>query len=238
MEARNFFSDHGPNHYNLQSIETYFTDKATQTLILAALGGDTKTAKSLVVSGANPNAQGFVKPGSSFEFSPLHYLMAADSVTGIRVLAAVGGDPEHKSRNMGTPLLFAVTLNNPELLSLLLDIKPVKNLASQTQQQLLFEAARRDAPRCLTLMLDRGVPLDIPDSAGYTLFLRSFEMGKPDLALWLLQRGAAIDFAAANGATPVDVVRNKLSVVPQGGPQHRMLLEIQHLMRSRGALFE
>jgi ankyrin repeat protein len=138
---------------------------------------------------------------------------------------------------MGSPLLFAVILNNQELLSQLLELKSVDKLSPTTQQQLLFESARRDAPGCLELLLQRGVPIDIKDTAGFTLFLRSLDMGEFDLSLWLLQKGAAIDFLAGGKLSPTDSVLFELSRMEEGDPDARLLLEIKRLMQERGAIF-
>ena len=238
MESNKYFVDRGASRYKIKSFEAYFPDQpVVQALIQAALKGDLETAKKMVAAGGDPNALGAIEPGSAFGFSPLHYALGANSPTAIRILAAVGADPEREASEMGMPLLFAVMLNNADLLSLLLDLKPIQKLTPKTQAHLLFESARRDAPRCLVLLLERGVPLDAMDTAHYTLFLRSFEMNLPDLALWLLQRGAAIDIASASGATAIDLLQRNLDKTARNSPNYPILLEVQRLMKERGAVF-
>ena len=232
-----FFDNKQPSNYKLQAPEYYFPELATQKLVRAALAGDVETSRNLVDLGANPNAQGTTKPGGTFGFSPLHYAIAANSAQGMRVLVAVGADPELRTKNMGMPLLFAIMLNNARLLSQLLDLKPVEKLSPATQQHLLFESVRRDAPACLELLLQRGVPLDIKDSAGYTLFLRTLDMGIFDLSLWLLQKGAAINFLAGGNVSPANSVQFELSRMKEGSRNAQLLLEIKRLMQERGAIF-
>lgn len=232
-----FFDYKQPSQYKLQKPEYHFSDPAVQSLVKAALAGDKETALKLVADGVDPNAQGTTEPGSNFGFSPLHYAIAAGSSQGIRLLVELGANPELKAKNMGMPLLFAIILNNVDILSLLLDLKPVDKLSPTTQQHLLFESARRDAPACLELLLQRGVPLDIKDSAGYNLFLRALDMQYFDLALWLLKRGSAIDFLAGGDLSPAYSVQFDLERMKEGSLKKQLLLEIKQLMQTKGAVF-
>lgn len=233
MQPDSFFNDKGPVRFPLQPPEQHFNDPSTRALVAAALRGDAAELRAAVAKGASPNAEGVSKPGSRFAFTPLHYAIAAGNLQAARLLVAVGADPEHRAAQMGSPLLFAITLNNPEWLGSLLDLKPVAQLAAPTQQQLLFEAARRGAPGCLTLLIQRGVPIDLLDTAGYSLLLRSLDMGLYDLSLWLLQQGASATVQPDGGPSVAKSVAIELAASPKDGWKYQKLLEIQALLQTR-----
>ncbi|PWC34657.1 hypothetical protein TSO352_24790 [Azospirillum sp. TSO35-2] len=232
-----FFQQGKPTEVSVKPTAHYFTDAATRALVDAALAGDLARAKQAMAAGGDPNARGAVPPGSPTGFSPLHYALAVDNEPAVRILVALGADPEREAGDMGMPLLFAITRNDPKQLALLLDLKPVDRLAERTQQHLLFESARRNAPGCLELLVQRGVPVDVKDSVGYTLLLRSIDMGDLDLTLWLLQRGAAAEFHTPNGMSPAYSIEFELNN-KGGSPERRAkLIEIMRVMKERGAVF-
>jgi hypothetical protein len=115
----------------------YFDDALTRSLLDAALAGDLAGAHAAVSKGASPDADG-PKDNPYNHLRLLHYAIAAGSVPGIRTLMAVSANPEIETLgSAGLPLLFAESLDRPELLSLMLDLRPVDKLFPRTKKLLI-----------------------------------------------------------------------------------------------------
>jgi ankyrin repeat protein len=184
-----------PSHpapkFKLGAPATYFDDALMQSLLAAALAGDLPKAKDAVARGASPDADG-PKNNPYNHLWLLHCAIAADSVPGIRTLLAVGANPEIETLgSAGLPLLFAETLGKPELLSLMLDLRPVGTLSPRTRKLLMFHAVSEGRPECLAVVMKYGVPIDYPDDAGNTVLMSAIDTQDYDLAAWLMEQGAS-----------------------------------------------
>ncbi len=126
--------------FNLDAPSAYFDDALMQSLLAAALAGDLDKARAAVARGASADAEG-PKGNPYNHLRLLHYAVAAGSVPAIRTLMAVGANPEIDTLGSGSlPLLFAMNLDKPELLSLMLDLHPVDTLQSRTKKLLMFRS--------------------------------------------------------------------------------------------------
>jgi len=92
-------------------------------------------------------------------------------------------------------------------------------------------------PRCLELLLKRGAPIDYPDDAGYTIFMRAMDAQDYELAEWLLLKGASVQVVAGGGMTPAYSVQYDLQKFKPGSPTHNKVLHLKKLMEGRGAVF-
>jgi ankyrin repeat protein len=126
----------------------------------------------------------------------LHYAIAANNQRATKVLIAVGADPELSAQGFGRSFLFAMTLKNMEMLSLLLNLRPINTLSKDTLDYLLLSSVEDDCRSCLELILARGVPIDFPDGAGFTILMRTMDAQDYQLAEWLLQKGASVHVEA------------------------------------------
>lgn len=233
------FFDRTPERpFAVRPVEFHFDDPAVISLVRAAVAADAHAVAAAIAQGANLDAVGHVQPGSPFGFLPLHYLIGAGSAPGIRLLMHHGADPEFQAPQMGSPLLFAITLNRPAMLASLLDGKPIALLADTTKQQLLFEAARRKSPDSLNLLLERGVPVDIRDEAGYTLMLGSIDMDELELTIWLLEHGASAEIVTANGVTPAySIDFERRLATPAGSEKEQLVHRVIQLLIASGVQF-
>ena len=222
--------------FKLKAPKEYFSDPATLALLKAALEGDLPTAKQLVVQGANPNDEG-PKDNPYNRIRLLHYAIAANNAQAIRVLMAVGADPELKTEGFGRALMFAMTLDNVEMLSLLLELRPVGSLSQNTLKSLLFGTVSMPRPRCLELLLKRGAPIDFPDGADHTIMMRAMDAQDYDLAEWLLLQGASVHIETEKGMTPAYLVQFHLQKFEPGSPTYNKVLRLKELMEARGAKF-
>lgn len=220
----------------LKPAEAYFANPQTLALLQAARQGDLAQARSLVARGADPDDEG-PRDNPANRLRLLHYAIAAQDKQALRVLAEVGADPEKATPGFGPALMFAIMLDHTEMLGLLLDIRPYARLKPQTQETLLFRSVALPRPRSLTVLLQRGAPIDQADSAGYTILLRAMGAQDYEMAAQLLEQGASLRVEAATGATPANTVQSHLLKFKPGTSQHAQVLKLKSQMEARGVVF-
>lgn len=226
----------GSSKFKLQRPEHYFQDKVTRNLLEAVLDGDVAKAKQLVAQGVDPNAEG----PSSAKYNKLrllHYAIADKSEKGVKILLAVGADPEMKTEGTGRALSFALTLDERAMISLILDHRPINLLSRQTLKLLLFESILLPRPECLELLLSRGAPIDFRDDAGYTILMSAMDVQDYDVAEDLMEKGASIHIVTAAGVTPAYLVEFHLKKFKPGTPIYNKVLHLKEMMAERGAVF-
>jgi ankyrin repeat protein len=133
--------------------------------------------------------------------------------------------------------LFAVTLNNVEILALMLDLRPIKTLSYDTMEYLVFESITQGRPRCLALLLDRGTPIDFRNSAEDTILMSAISAEDFALAENLILRGASVKIDTPSGVTPAYQVQRMLTRYTPGSETYLTLQRIKNLMIERGAVF-
>lgn len=222
--------------FKLDAPAAYFEDAPSRALLSAALAGDVAQAKAAVAAGVSPDAEG-PKANPYNHLRLLHYAIAADSAPAIRTLLAVGANPELDTQgSAGLPLLFAETLDKPELLSLMLDLRPVDTLAPRTRKLLLFHAVAEGRPGCLAVVLKHGVPIDFPDDAGNTVLMSAIDTQDYDLAAWLIEQGASVT-VVAHDRTVAWSLEFHLAKYAPGSPSYRKVLALKQMAEQRGAQF-
>lgn len=224
---------HAAPVFLLKPASAYFDDPATLALLDAALAGDLARARTLVAQGANPNDEG-PKSQPINRIDLLDYSIAAGNSTAIKVLVAVGADPERIHQGPGNAFLFAMKLERLDLLELLLDLRPVATLSKDTMEYLMFEARNRET---LAVLLKKGAPIDFPDWAGYTILMRTMDGQNFELAEWILLQGASVMVESKSGMTPAYSVQYDLNKFRPGSPTHDKVLRLKALMEARGATF-
>ena len=222
--------------FKLKTPQHYFADQGTLDLLASALAGDLDKARQLVAKGANPNDEG-PRDNQYNRLRLLHYAIASNSAVGVKTLIAVGADPELNAQGFGEALLFVLTLKNLDILSLLLDLRPVHTLSRKTLKAMLFESVTQPCQSCLALLLKRGAPIDYQDDAGYTVMMAAMDAQDYDLAEWLLLQGASVHVMAGGCATPAYSAQFHLQKFKPGSPTYNKVLHIKKLMEERGAVF-
>lgn len=222
--------------FKLEAPAKYFDDALTQSLLAAALAGDLAQAKAAVARGASPDAEG-PKDNPYNHLRLLHYAIAAGSAPGIRTLLALGANPEIETQgSAGLPLLFAESLDKPELLSLILDLRPVETLQPRTRKLLMFHAVTQGRPQCLAVVIGHGVPIDYPDDAGQTVLMRALDAQDYDLAAWLMEQGASVT-VVAHDMTVAWSLQYDLGRFAPGTPSYEKVLALKQMAEQRGAQF-
>jgi ankyrin repeat protein len=222
--------------FKLKPPTEYFADKKSLSLLSAALSGDLVKARQLVEAGADPNDEG-PKSNPYNRLRLLHYAIAANNAQAVKVLVELGADPELKTQGFGRAFLFAMTLERIEMLSLLLDLKPIERLSKDTVESLLFESVIQPCRACLELFLKRGAPIDFRDSAGSTILIHAMDAEDYDLAQWILLQGASVNIEDVSGMTPAYSVQYHLQKFKPSSPTYEKVLRLKDLMEARGAKF-
>jgi uncharacterized protein len=222
--------------FKLDAPAKYFDDALARSLLDAALAGDLAGARAAVSQGASPDADG-PKDNPYNHLRLLHYAIAAGSVPGIRTLMAVGANPEIETLgSAGLPLLFAESLDKPELLSLMLDLRPVATLLPRTKKLMMFHAVSEGRPQCLAVVMKHGVPIDYPDDTGATVLMRAIDAQDYDLAAWLMEQGASVTFVAHDRTIAWSLEFHLAKYVP-GSPPYQKVLALKQMAEQRGAQF-
>jgi len=222
--------------FKLDAPAAYFDDALTQSLLAAALAGDLAQARAAIARGASPDAEG-PKDNPYNHLRLLHYAIAAGSVPAIRTLLAVGANPEIETLgSAGLPLLFAQTLDKPDLLSLMLDLRPVDTLQPRTRKLLMFHAVSEGRPQCLAVVIRHGVPIDYPDDAGSTVLMSAIDAQDYDLAAWLMEQGASVTFVAHDRTVAWSLEFHLAKYAP-GSPTYQKVLALKQMAAQRGAQF-
>lgn len=221
----------------LKAPATYFDSKQSIALLQAAMAGDLAKAKTLVAAGANPNEEGPTHDANANRLRLLHYAIASDNKRAVKILMAVGADPEMLAQHNGNAFLFAVILNDVEMLGLLLDHRPLKLLSYDTLEDILMESIVHRRPRCMALLLERGAPIDFRDSSKDTLLMTAMSAENFELAEQLIRRGASVNIDTPSGVTPAYQVQRMLTRYAPGSETSLTLQRIKTLMLERGAVF-
>ena len=208
----------------------------TRELLAAALAGDVARAKAAIGRGASPDAEG--PPANPYNhLRLLHYAIAAGSVPGIRILMAVGANPEIDTLGSASlPLLFAMNLDKPELLSLMLDLHPVDTLQPRTKKLLMFRSVTVGRPRCLQVVIQHGVPIDYPDDTGANVSMDAVDAQDYVLAAWLIEQGASVTIDA-HDRTVAWSLEFHLAKYKLGTPPFQKVLALKQMAAQRGAQF-
>lgn len=223
--------------FNLKDPANYFENKQSVALLQAAMAGDLVKAKTLVATGANPNDEGPTHDLNANRLRLLHYAIASESKQAVKILMTVGADPELNAQHNGPAFLFALTLNNVDMLGLLLDLRPIKSLSNQTLKELLFESTVQRRSGCLALLLDRGAPIDLRVGAKETILMSAMSAENFELAEQLILRGASVIIDTPSGVTPAYQVQRMLTRYTPGSGTYVTLQRIKNLMIERGAVF-
>lgn len=222
--------------FKLQASTVYFSDPKARALLDAAFAGDLARAQQAVADGADPNAEG-PRDNPYNRLRLLHFAIAADNRLAVRTLMLVGADAQLDTLGgSGPALLFAITLDKPELLAEMLAVKPISALTPHALDTVLFESITRDRPRCLAVLLKAGAPIDHQDEAGYTLLMRALTAEDFDLALWLIEQGASVT-AHGRDNTAAYLIQFLLQKSAPGTARYSVLMQLKALAAARGTVF-
>ncbi|PLN81659.1 ankyrin repeat-containing domain protein [Aspergillus taichungensis] len=196
-------------------------------LIRAALIGHSETVRALLDAGAD------VAPHDNNECTALMVAAQHGHYDTVRVLLDAGADPTAKDYTDRTAINWAMEGDHDDIVALLLDrTTPDLEAASSNGYTLLSWAVSAAAPRCATLLLDRGADLAAPQppplwiavASGDRPFTKDGKTRAIATLKLLLAHGARADFVHAHESDPCPPV--VAAVMRNRFPEAAVLLDV------------
>jgi|GEM_PF-2035001 len=180
-------------------------------LFYAVGDDDVKYAKSLILQGAEPNAN---VPGSDMKI-----LMAAQSAAMVKMLIENGADPNQTDSKGATALHYLVSAPSAlEIVPILIRSGANVNAATEGRgnRTALHEASiwyfeERDhsvGELLIRLLVSSGADINAPEYLGKTLLHKAVENDKADLLKLLLDLGADPNIKDGGGSTPLESAKS------------------------------
>jgi ankyrin repeat protein len=179
----------------------------TISLFYAIGDDDVEGARSLIMQGADPNAN---VPGSDMKL-----LMAVQSAAMTKMLLLYGSNPNLTDDKGATALHYLVTNPSaPEIVPMLIGSganinKSAEELGNRTPLheacQWYFEGRDHSiGERVIRLLVSSGADINATEYLGKTLLHKAVENNKPDLLILLLELGADPTIKDRDGMTPLE----------------------------------
>lgn len=157
--------------------------KLNQKLIEAAKANDTATTKSLLASGADPNALDAKK-------TPVLLLAITQDDAVADALLKAGAKPDLTDSMGVTPLMQAAWYGKVATVKALLDHGANPNLKQKGGNTALIAAASQGKIDAIKLLVPAGADVNAKNEEGWTPLLCAAYMGKPLTVKYLIDKGA------------------------------------------------
>ena len=172
-------------------LETMFSDEKLRDLASAAGKGRVSTIDKLLKSGLDVNAKG------TQNATALFWAMRKQNEKGFNHLLSAGANPNVKFGDGGTVMHWLARKQDCTMLKTALAHGGNPNLkASLFNAPVAFETLtpgkNNGVPECLKVLLANGAEMELTDDKGYTMLLWAADLARFDIALYLLDKGAAI----------------------------------------------
>jgi ankyrin repeat protein len=168
-------------------------------LVYASYYGYPEIAKTLIDKGAKVDA---AAPDGRTA------LTWAKTVEVAKVLLDNGANPNSKTTNNATPLLYIVATGNTHLVLLLLAKGAAIDVVESGGATALNQAAARDYTQIVAILLERGASIDLKNNRGLTALDYAARRGSTNTVRMLLEKGAARKIKDAQGLTALDYGRS------------------------------
>jgi ankyrin repeat protein len=176
--------------------------KGRTPLILAAQAGRLDIIKLLVASGADVNARTTTETGGTV----LGFALEGNNREAVEYLIAHGAEIELRSRNGMTPLFYAASTGQDDMIQLLLSKGAnlnVMGLSDSLGNYLtpLMIAGIHDHPETLKLLVAKGAKVDKRNNVGATALMEIAKRPQPGILKLLIERGADVNARSTHGQT-------------------------------------
>lgn len=172
------------------------------------------------------------------EMTLLWYAMIGSgrpSLEAIKTLVSLGVDPDTQvAKGLGSALYAALRAKETHVLRAMLDGGMALNYRDKDRTPLIQRAVVDGDFDDVKLLVERGAELNLQDSIGGTAFYEALTTMQPEIAIYLLKRGAYFDTTTVNGVTPTWSVSRSLDRL-QAGPVRSKFEELRVLMIAKGA---
>uniref|UniRef100_UPI00358F3C47 ankyrin-2-like n=1 Tax=Myxine glutinosa TaxID=7769 RepID=UPI00358F3C47 len=183
------------------------TKKGNTALHIASLAGQAAVVSVLLQNGSNVNAQ------SQNGFTPLYMAAQENHMEVVKILLDHGGNQGIPTEDGFTPLAVALQQGHDQVVAILLE----NDTKGRVRLPALHIAARKDDTKAAALLLQGDHNADVQSKmmvnrtteSGFTPLHISAHYGNVNVATLLLNRGAAVNFAANNGITALHVASKR-----------------------------
>jgi uncharacterized protein len=148
-----------------------------------------------------------------------------EKLAAVTTLAKLGSNVEGQPVNgLGYPLYIAFRQDDAHLLAAMLDGGLSPNLEDKDKTALLQQViSRGDDPfAAVRLLVSRGADINHRDSIGGTALTESVDVNRPDIAIYLLEKGANPEVQFSNGATFAYAVQVSIEHLQPSAPQPKI----------------
>lgn len=123
------------------------------------------------------------------------------------ILMQAGPDINARQRSGFTPLMHAAINGDVRMVTALLDAGADPLLVNDNGSNALIVTAQKGSIDCAHMLLARGIPIDVRDSAGRTALFHARYAGAaaPAMIRYLIEQGASPDVKDNAGKTPAEV---------------------------------
>lgn len=142
----------------------------------------------------------FVAPARAGIYEDMMQAIAIDDRATVEALLRKGLDVDTVSPQGESLLMLAVREGKPEVVRTILAHRPRVNARNGLGESALMLAAIRGRMELVQLLLENGSAVEHP---GWTPLIYAAAGNQTDIARLLIDRGANVNTAAANGTTPL-----------------------------------
>jgi ankyrin repeat protein len=194
-------------------------DQYTKNLILNCQAAQIDVVKNFIAKKANVNA---VSDDGDSPLIAICRILPNTSVSLIAIAQALldaGANP-NISTKMGTPLLYAILVNNIPMINFLVSKGANVNLKyGEGGMTALLSAARTGASlEIIKLLIEHGANINAQSTEGYTALIYAAASRKNDTIEYLISKGANQSTKDKNGNTYNDYLAGTAKTASSGSP--------------------